>query len=212
MLTKDIKALPVGTELVVTSKIIRRSAPKDKRAPHNIRETDAHIGTLVSYDTYRETYYHSQTPYSPDFVITTQDKVKRFLIKFVTSAGTDSYYVIPTADIICTKAEVEKRWEEERLAKQVEEAQRNRKAEAERAVEDRRKATEENLRQAVHAVLTETLGANWQDKRVRAGYLRTMTNVHEDSNGNLTTTFTNTGDVELPVDLFLRMVHVLSER
>ena len=212
MITKDILKTPLGTELVVSSRIIGRHTHKAQKNPEQIRQHESAIGTLASYDTYGESYYKSSTPSHSDWAITTSDRTKRFLVKFQDSAGSDVFAIISGADIICPKSEVSARWANEEAQRTQAEQERERKAEAERAVEEKRKATEDALKGAVRANLQELFGPNWDDLGIRASYLRTYSDAKLQADGTYLGVLRNSGEVEIPVDLFLKMVHKFSEQ
>jgi hypothetical protein len=207
MLSKQILALPLGTELVVSSRYLgHRVAHKDNKTVDRIREHDAHIGTLYAYDTYEESHYRSNTDHHSDWTKSTNDRTKRFLLKFQDTAGSDVFAIIPVQDIICLKSEVEPRWAQERIERAEAKAQADRILEAEKAVEEKRKLTEESIKEAVHNSLLDLFGADYSNKGVRTGYIRTYSRVNTGPDGQLITRLENNGDVEIPVDLFLRMV------
>lgn len=207
MLSKQILALPLGTELVVSSRYLgHRVAHKDNKTVDRIKEHESHVGTLYSYDTYEESHYRSNVDYHSDWTKSTNDRTKRFLLKFQDTAGSDVFAIIPVQDIIALKSEVEPRWAQERIERANAQAEATRIAEAEKAVEDKRKLTEQNVRQAVQTSLSELFGADYADKGVREGYIRTHSKVTAGPDGQLTTRLVNAGDIEIPVDLFLRMV------
>ena len=212
MITKDILKTPLGTELVVSSRVIGRHTNKANKNPEQIREHEASIGQLVSHDTYEESYYKSNLPSHTDWRVSTSDRTKRFIIKFQDTAGSDVFAVIAGADIICAKSEVTVRWAQENAERTQAEQERERKAEAERAVEEKRKATEDALKGAVKANLQELFGANWDDLGIRASYLRTYSDAKLQADGTYLGVLRNSGEVEIPVDLFLKMVHKFSEQ
>ena len=207
MLSKQILALPLGTELVVSSRYLgHRVAHKDNKTVDRIREHDANIGTLYAYDTYEESHYRSSTDHHSDWTKSTNDRTKRFLLKFQDTAGSDVFAIIPVQDIISTKVEVEPRWAQERIERAEAQAQADRISQAEKAIEDKRKLQEQNMRSAVESTLTEMFGLDYSGKGVRTGYLRTYSRISNGPDGQLITKLENSGDVEIPVDLFLRMV------
>jgi hypothetical protein len=207
MLSKQILALPIGTELVVSSRYLgNRTSHKDNKTVDRIREHEANVGTLYSYETYEESYYRSGTDWHSDWTKSTNDRTKRFLLKFQDSAGSEVWAIIPVQDIISTKVEVEPRWAEERIQRAEAQAQADRISQAEKAIEDKRKLQEENIRHAVESSLTEIFGVGFSDRGIRTGYLRTYSRVTTNPDGQLITKLENVGDVEIPVDLFLRMV------
>lgn len=214
MESKKITALPLGTELVVSSRYVggNRVAHKDNKTVDRIPEHLANIGTLVSYDTYCESYYRSSTPSHSDWAKITTDRTKRFMVKFQDSAGSDVYAIIPAQDIICPKADVVVRWAQESAERTQAEQERARKAEAEQAVEAKRRATEEALKSAINSNLQELFGANYYDLGVRTSYLRTYSDAKLQEDGTYVGVLRNSGEVEIPVDLFLRMVHKFSEQ
>jgi hypothetical protein len=207
MLSKQILALPLGTELVVSSRYLgHRVAHKDNKTPERIKEHDAHVGTLYAYDNYEESHYRSNTDHHSDWTKTTTDRTKRFLLKFKDTAGSDVWAIIPVQDIIATKVEVEPRWAQERTERAIAQAEADRIAQAQQAIEEKRKLTEESVKEAVHTSLLELFGADYSNKGVRIGYIRTYSRVNAGPDGQLTTKLENGGDIEIPVDLFLRMV------
>ena len=213
MESKKLINLPLSTELVVASRYLGGQTPhKDSKTVDRIREYSANIGTLVSYDTYSESYYRSSTPSHSDWTKTTSDRTKRFMVKFQDSQGSDVYAIIPAQDIICTKADVVVRWAEERAEREAKLAEEQRQQEATRAIEERRKATEDNVKQAVHTNLVELFGINYKDRGVRDGYIRTYSDAKLLPDGTYVGVLRNSGDIEIPVDLFLHMVHRFSEQ
>lgn len=214
MESKRIINLPLGTELVVSSRYVggNRVAHKDNKTADRIPEHLANVGTLVSHDTYTESYYRSSTPNHSDWAKTTGDRTKRFMVKFQDNLGNEVYAIIPAQDIICPKADVVVRWAQEgaeRLAKQAEEL---RQQEATKAIEERRKANEDNVKQAVHTNLVELFGINYRERGVRDGYIRTYSDAKLQTDGTYIGVLRNSGDIEIPVDLFLQMVHRFSEQ
>lgn len=214
MESKKIIALPIGTELVVSSRYVggNRVAHKDNKTVDRIPEHLANIGTLVSYDTYCESYYRSNIPSHSDWGKTTTDRTKRFMVKFQDSAGSDVYAIIPAQDIICPKADVVARWAEEGAERLIKEAESQRQLEATKAIEERRKVTEENLKHAVNSALIELFGANYYDRGIRTGYIRTYSDAKAQPDGSFIGVLRNIGDIEIPVDLFLQMVQKFSEQ
>lgn len=212
MITKDILKTALGTELVVSSRILGKHCNKAEKNAERIHQSDTHIGKLVSYSTYNESYFKSPTQTHSDWSVVTSDRTKRFLLEFKDNSGNDLYAIISGADIICPKVQVEARWAQEAVLRAQQSAERDQIAEAERQMEEKRKSTELTLRSAVESTLVELFGANWHDKGVRGGYVRTQSEVKRGLDGNLVSTLRNTGDIEIPVDLFLKMVHRFSEQ
>lgn len=213
MESKKIIALPLGTELVVSSRYVggNRVSHKDNKTVDRIRRGEANIGTLASHDTYAESYYRSNTDTHSDWTKTNTDRTKRFMVKFQDTHGSDVYAIIPAQDIVCLKSDVEVRWAQEEAERLVKQAEAEKQLEAERAVEARRKATEENLKQAINSNLIELFGANYADRGVRTGYIRTYSEAKLQSDGSYLGVLRNSGDIEIPVDLFLQMVQKFSE-
>lgn len=214
MESKKLINLPLGTELVVSSRYVggNRLAHKDNKTADRIPEHLSNIGTLVSYDTYCESYYRSSTPTHSDWAKITTDRTKRFMLKFQDSQGSDVYAIIPAQDIICPKADVVVRWAEEGAVRQAKQAEELRQQEATKAIEERRKATEDNVKQAVHTNLVELFGINYKERGVRDGYIRTYSDAKLQPDGTYLGVLRNSGDIEIPVDLFLQMVHRFSEQ
>ena len=205
MQIKQIKGLPIGTEVVVSSKYIGHHVRPQEKTPETITERNCSVGKLVSYDTYRESHYKSDTATHHDWVISTDESVKRFLIQFDTLQK-PVFAIIPSKDIICTKTEAEPRWAQQRLAKAKEQETKNAIDKAIADIEEKRKASDIALKTAVRANLIDLFGANFEGKGIKEGWNIRTTSKTIEKDGQFIGVLENTGTVEIPVDHFLRMV------
>jgi hypothetical protein len=204
MQTKDILKLPLGVDIVACNPhaYVHQSAKNADSLP----EGKALVCQLVNYNTYMDTNWSDVDPNSPRFVKTNSDKTKRFLVKFTDSAGADAYRVIQARDIIALKSDMEVKWAEAR-AKEAETLAKGAKIrEAEVAIELRRQAEEKALLEAVSANLVDLFGVNYERLGVDKNWIRVRSNVSLDDDGNAIAKLETTGRVDIPVELFLRMV------
>ena len=210
MLTKDILKTPLTTELVAVhpNSYIHRSSKNANDLPEN----KALVGKLVGYDTYYESNYTDPDPYSPRFQKSTSEKTKRFLMEFLDPAGTSYYRVIPAIDIIAPKSQMEARWAEVKVIEAEQSAQRQKIAEAEQAVEQKRRAEEESLKHAVSSNLVELFGTNWEQLGVDMHWVRVKSSAVVDPQGAVSTKLSYEGRVDIPVQLFLRMVQRFADQ
>jgi hypothetical protein len=210
MLTKDILKTPLTTELVVANphSYVHRS---DKNA-ENLPQSKALVGVLAGYDTYADTNWTDSTPDSPRFVKTTAEKTKRFLFKFQDNTGQDVYRVISAVDVIAPKSEMNVRWAEASQREAEKNAQRQKIAEAEQAMEAKRKAEEQSIQHAVASNLVELFGNNWEQLGIDMNWIRVTIETNLDDQGNAISKLKRSGRIDIPVDHFLRMVQRFADQ
>lgn len=204
MQSKDIIRQPLTTEWVIAHP--NAYVHRQYKSVHDLPENKALVVTLADYNTYADTNYTSDQPHHPSFVQVTTDRTKRFKVKYVDGSGNTVYRIVPASEFVGQKHELEARWAEARIEYAKANAERLKREEAEKAIELKRRATEANLQESVHSALADLFGESWNAKGVRAGYIRVQTVLNADANGNPVASLRNSGDVEIPVDLFLRMV------
>ena len=204
MLTKDILKLSLTTEMVVANpnSYVHRSDCN----PQNMPEHKALVGTLVGYDTYENTNWSDYTATSPRFTKTTSDKTKRFLFKFQDGTGQDVYRVIQAKDVIAPKSVMETRWAQVRQQRSEEEARNAKIREAEQALEAKRRVEEASIKEAVASNLVDLFGNNWEQLGVDMNWIRVNIDTTLDAQGTPIAKLRTSGRVDIPVDLFLRMV------
>lgn len=207
MQSKDIIKQPITTEWVVAHP--NAYVHKSERTPTLIPEKKSVVVQLVNTQTY-EASSHSWTDAThPTFKTTNADRTKRFLVKYTDHAGTDIYRIIDAKDFIATKAVVETAW----AVRRVEEAKADALRQAQQAEETRlyeqAKASEDAVRQAVKENVLALFGPV-EAEQVSTSWISATVKTTQQPDGTVKGRVATSGDVRIPVDLFLRLAERLA--
>lgn len=202
MQSKEIIKQGTSTEWAVAIRIgyVSKTAIQSK----NVQRSYSEKVRLANLDTYEQTNWTDTDPNAPQFVKTTSDRVKRFLV----TDGT-SYRVVPASEFIDHYASMEKKWvEAEARAQQQQAINQQRQSVREQAV------TQANInRDAVRESIADGLKA-------MLGYQGALgTRIDVDVAGDFVEADGQPlryetkliGSVNLPYDQFMRLVEKFNE-